>query len=84
MSKVIEFKIICIKPVKLNWIEFKIGDKFLYRNKDTTNGETYINYLWHLNDEYIGWVDANIIIDHFITIAEFAERRNKQIDSILE
>jgi hypothetical protein len=74
-------KIICVQDCELNWITFKKGEIYLYGNDGSGCDNIHINYFYQLNGTYIGYVLTNIIMDNFIELGEYREKR---INSILD
>ena len=75
--------IICIRQLKLNWIEFSVGDIFSYTEykgddikfRREIDG---IRYFYKLNGDYIGFVNDEYLIN-FMSLVEYRDNRINEI-----
>ena len=77
--------IICIKDLRLNWIEFKVGNIFNYTEYKGDDIQFRreidgIKYFYKLNGDYIGFVNEEYLVN-FMSLAKYREDR---INEILE
>ena len=75
--------IICIRQLKLNWIEFSVGDIFSYTEYKGPHFQfrreiTGIKYFYKLSGDYIGFVNEEYLIN-FMSLAEYRDDRINEI-----